>query len=76
LRNSFYISSRDLDKELTVLKENLKQHETNKTELRAYLYLDIISWLESKMQKKGFAQDVIRQKYLERQKTHQSKRQA
>lgn len=66
LRNSFYISNRDLDKELGILKENLKKHESNKSELRAYLYLDIISWIESKLQKKGYAQDVIRQKFLDR----------
>ena len=67
LKNSFYIDSKDLDKALVGLKENLKKHEQDKTEIRAYLYLDIISWLESKMQKLGPAQESIRLKYLERQ---------
>jgi len=70
LRNSFFIESKDMDKALAELKENLKKYEGNKTELRAYLYLDVISWLESKMQKTGTPQDVIRMKYLQRQRKH------
>lgn len=70
LRNSFFIEAKDLNTALSELKENLKKFENNKTELRAYLYLDVVSWLESKMQKNSTPQDVIRMKYLERQKKH------
>ena len=73
LRNSFYIQSKDMDKALLELKENLKKHEHDKTEIRAYLYLDIISWLESKMRKLGPAQETIRLKYLQRQKENQKR---
>src|SRR5690606_23327902 len=67
LRNSFYIESKDMDKALLELKKSLRKHEHDKKEIRAYLYLDIISWLESKLRKLGPAQVSIRLKYLERQ---------
>ena len=44
--------------------EKLKQYEHSKSETRAFAYLDIISWLESKLEGVP-AQDVIRRKYLE-----------
>lgn len=44
--------------------EKLKKYEDNPYERRAFLYLDIISWLESKIQNKPVKQ-VIRNKYLE-----------
>jgi len=41
----------------------LKQHENNRLETRAFLYLDVISWLESKIHNIP-VQDVIRNKFL------------
>jgi len=43
----------------------LKTYEDDPYERRAFLYLDIISWLESKIENKPVGQ-VIRDKYLER----------
>lgn len=63
LRNSFKLSYRMLKPEFEKLLEKLKRLEKNHTEARAFAYLDIISWLESKI--RGVpVQDVIREKYL------------
>jgi hypothetical protein len=44
------------------LLNKLKPLETNKLESRAFMYLDIISWLESKIQKKD-VQTIIKEKF-------------
>ena len=49
--------------ELEKLLEKLKTYEKSRFETRAFVYLDIISWLESKI-KDVPVQDVIREKYL------------
>jgi hypothetical protein len=48
--------------------EKLKKYEDDPYERRAFLYLDIISWLESKITNISVDQ-IIRNKFLERQKT-------
>jgi len=45
------------------LIEKLKPLESNKLESRAFMYLDIISWLESKLQHKD-VQSIIKEKFL------------
>lgn len=55
----------ELRKEFVKLKDVLKQIEEDPFEKRPYLYLDIISWLESKIQKVP-VQEIIREKYLKR----------
>jgi len=50
------------------LLEQLKQLQANRFETRAFAYLDIISWLESKMDNIPAVEIVIRQKFLSRQK--------
>lgn len=45
------------------LHKKLKQYEDHPYERRAFLYLDIISWLESKINNKTVGQ-IIREKYL------------
>ncbi|HLT53102.1 MAG TPA: hypothetical protein VKZ97_04410 [Flavobacteriaceae bacterium] len=45
------------------LHETLKQYENHPYERRAFLYLDIISWLESKIENRSVAA-IIREKYL------------
>jgi len=47
----------------TVLLETLQPLTTNKLESRAFMYLDIISWLESKIQGKQ-VQTIIKEKFL------------
>jgi uncharacterized protein YicC (UPF0701 family) len=63
LRRSFHVSPKELKGEFEKLLNKLKQHERNRFETRAFMYLDIISWLESKMNNTP-VQNVIRQKFL------------
>ena len=53
----------ELKKAFISLHETLKQYEDHPYERRAFLYLDVISWLESKIENKPVGQ-VIRDKYL------------
>jgi hypothetical protein len=64
LRKSFQLSPARIKPEFGKLLEKLKGYEKNRFETRAFVYLDIISWLESKV-KNVPVQDVIREKYLE-----------
>lgn len=63
LRKGFDLSPDKLKPEFGKLLEELKAYEKNRFETRAFVYLDIISWLESKI-KNVPVQDVIREKYL------------
>jgi len=63
LRRSFKVARGDIRPEFEKLLEKLKKYEKNRFETRAFVYLDIISWLESKI-KNVPVQDVIREKYL------------
>lgn len=63
LRNSFYLSASKLKPEFEKLLHKIKQFETSKFETRAFAYLDIISWLESKVNGKP-VYEIIREKYL------------
>ncbi|MEP6597271.1 MAG: hypothetical protein ABJA71_15065 [Ginsengibacter sp.] len=67
LRRSFHLSKADIKPELEKLLLKLKLHEHNRFETRAFLYLDIVSWLESKIQNIP-VQEIIRNKFLERKK--------
>jgi hypothetical protein len=64
LKTSFRVSSRQLKPELEKLLNNIKHLEKNRFETRAFAYLDIISWVESKVYGKTMEQ-VINEKYLE-----------
>lgn len=63
LRDSFRLSPKELKPQFEQLHTVLKKLEKNRLESRAFMYLDIISWLESKMHEKP-VQHIIRQKYL------------
>ncbi|GAC1395128.1 MAG: hypothetical protein NVSMB63_15030 [Sediminibacterium sp.] len=63
LRKSFRLSPRQLKPQFEKLLTTLKDLEKNRLESRAFMYLDIISWLESKIENKP-VQNIIRQKYL------------
>ena len=63
LRKSFQLSSRELKPEFKILLDQLKSYENNRLASRAFSYLDIISWLESKINNVA-VQDVIREKSL------------
>jgi tetratricopeptide (TPR) repeat protein len=65
LRRSFHLSPKQLRPEFEKLLSKLKQFENNPLATRAFAYLDIISWLECKINNTK-VQDVIREKYLKK----------
>ena len=65
LHKSFHVSPKELKPEFEKLLAELKQLEGDKFASRAFSYLDIISWLESKVYG-GNVQDIIREKFLAR----------
>lgn len=67
VRNSFKLSPKQLKPAFEKLLEQLKELEHDRFETRAFMYLDIISWLESKISATP-VQTVIRNKFLETQK--------
>ena len=64
IRNLQDIYPQDIKKAFKSLLEKLKVYENHPFERRAFLYLDIISWLESKVENKPVDQ-VIREKFLQ-----------
>lgn len=63
LRNNFYISSRKIKPALEAFLQRVKKFEKNRFETRAFAYLDVVSWVESKVHEKPMGL-VIREKYL------------
>jgi len=64
LRHSFGISPRELKPELEKFLNKIKHLEKNPYETRAFAYLDIISWTESKVYQKPM-QEIVSGKYLQ-----------
>lgn len=67
LRKSFYLSPKQIKSAFIALKDKLEKYRANPLESRSFMYLDIIGWLESKIEGVP-VQDVIRRKYLEGKK--------
>jgi hypothetical protein len=67
LRQSFSLRSQQIKPAFEELLKRIRKYEGNRFETRAFLYLDIISWLESKL-KNVDVQQVIHEKY-KRKKT-------
>lgn len=63
LRNSFKFNIHNIKPQFEKLLNKLLKFKNNPLESRAFAYLDIISWLESKIYNIN-VQDVIRNKYL------------
>ena len=63
LRNNFYVSSRKIKPALEAFLQKVKKFEKNRFETRAFAYLDMVSWVESKVHEKPMGL-VIREKYL------------
>jgi tetratricopeptide (TPR) repeat protein len=63
LRSSFKLTRRELKPELEKLLNTIKQFEKSRFETRSLAYLDIISWLESKVYEKPMSA-IIHEKYL------------
>jgi len=70
LRSSFKLSARQLKPELEKFLQNVKHLEGSRFETRSFAYLDVISWLESKVYSKPLS-TIIYNKYLESK--HRSK---
>ncbi|MFM6926099.1 MAG: hypothetical protein ACKOU7_11400 [Ferruginibacter sp.] len=64
LKNNVYESAAKLKPGLKKLLENIKQFEKNRYETRVFSYLDIISWVESKVYDKPMSM-IIHEKYLQ-----------
>lgn len=65
LRRSFKLTPEKLKPAFEKLLQRIRKYEGNRFETRAFLYLDIISWLESKLDDVN-VQDVIRKKFKKR----------
>ena len=63
LRKSFSISRGKMIPAFKTLKEKLQRYEGNPLETRSFMYLDIIAWLESKIQNIP-VEDVRRNRFL------------
>ncbi len=65
LRRSFRLTPKQLKPEFEILLEKLKKLEKEPSATRAFAYLDIISWLESKIRNVP-VQDIIHEKFLKK----------
>lgn len=65
LRKALTLSPGKLKPEFEKLLQKLKQFENKRFETRAFMYLDVISWLESKINNVQ-VQEITQQKYLAR----------
>jgi hypothetical protein len=65
LRKFNHLSAREIRPAFRHLKERLELISKNPYERRSYLYLDVVSWLESKINRRP-VQDVIHEKFLKK----------
>jgi len=63
LRNSFSLTPKEIPAEFKPLKEKLEALKGNPLATRSFMYLDIIGWLESKIENVP-VQEITRNKYL------------
>ena len=63
LRKSFHLNPRQLKADFVILRDKLMKYEKNPLESRSFMYLDIISWLDSRIRKVP-VQEIIRERYL------------
>lgn len=66
-RNSFKFTKHQQRPELEKFLDKVKHLEGNRFETRSFAYLDLISWLESKVQQKPMS-EIIHSKYLKSKK--------
>ncbi|MFT3704943.1 MAG: hypothetical protein QM802_21435 [Agriterribacter sp.] len=62
LKKSFRLDKKQIKTAFTSLKSKLEKYKDNPLESRSFMYLDIISWLESKI-KNVPVQEIMREKY-------------
>lgn len=69
VRSSFHLSNRQLKPELEKFLQKIQHLEKNPFETRSFAYLDVISWVESKVYNKPMS-DIIHEKYLNHRKRY------
>lgn len=62
LRRAFSLSPDKIKKELQVFLQRIKKFERNRFQTRVFVYLDILSWVESKVYGRPLA-EIIHKKY-------------
>ena len=62
LRRSFYVPRDKIKGELEKFLDRIKQYEKNRFQTRVFVYLDIISWVESKVYNKPMSA-IISEKF-------------
>jgi hypothetical protein len=67
LRKSFSLKPTQVTQAFIALKEKLERYQGNPLEARSFMYLDVIAWLESKIQQVP-VQQVRRYKFLQGRK--------
>jgi tetratricopeptide (TPR) repeat protein len=63
LRRSFSLSPDKIKTELQVFLQRIKKFERNRFQTRVFVYLDIVSWVESKVYQRPLS-EIIHKKYL------------
>jgi len=71
IRSSFHVTVRKIKPELEKLLVKLKALQNNPFETRAFIYLDIISWLESKLENIP-VQEIMMRKFAGKKKANNS----
>jgi tetratricopeptide (TPR) repeat protein len=67
LQHTFHLDRSHVRIAFEKLRDKLQNYEENPLESRSFMYLDIISWLDSKIRNVP-VQDIIREKYQQREK--------
>ena len=67
LQHTFHLDRAHVRIAFEKLRDKLQSYEGNQLESRSFMYLDIISWLDSKI-KNVPVQDIMREKYQQREK--------
>ncbi len=62
LRKTFFVKATDMHPEFLLFLSNIKKFEKDRFETRSFAYLDVVSWVESKVIKTSLA-SVIQAKY-------------
>ncbi len=65
LKNTFYVPTQPTKKDFENFLQTIKKHEKNRFETRSFAYLDIISWVESKVYNQSMSA-IIYEKYMQR----------
>jgi tetratricopeptide (TPR) repeat protein len=70
LRSTFHISRKKLQPEFVKFLDKIKQFEKSRFETRSFAYLDIISWVESKVYGKTMS-EIIKEKHSGSRRKHE-----